>query len=204
MKINENCSIFGKNVILVPYKTHHVLRYHEWMKSKELQELTASEPLSLDQEYEMQKSWHQDENKLTFIIMDLEKWRNSCVSEEDCMCGDVNLFFNDTEDKLIAEIEIMVAEESCRGKGLGSEAIYLMIKYGVDNLGLKKITAKIGMKNSKSLHLFGKLGFKEVSRSEVFNEVTLELPVTAELCQTLTIKTKGSKMEEYRPKDNPS
>ena len=36
------------------------------MKSKELQELTASEPLTLEQEYEMQKSWREDDDSKMF------------------------------------------------------------------------------------------------------------------------------------------
>lgn len=46
------------------------------MKSKELQKLTASEPLTLEEEYKMQKSWRDDADseiykntKLNFIIM---------------------------------------------------------------------------------------------------------------------------------------
>lgn len=39
-------------------------RYHEWMKSPELQHLTGSEPLTIDEEYQMQKSWQEDENSI--------------------------------------------------------------------------------------------------------------------------------------------
>ena len=37
-------------------------RYHEWMKSEELQILTASEPLSLQDEYKMQQTWREDDD----------------------------------------------------------------------------------------------------------------------------------------------
>ena len=50
----------GERVILLPYHRRHVPRYHAWMMSPALQEQTASEPLSLDDEYAMQASWHID------------------------------------------------------------------------------------------------------------------------------------------------
>eukprot|EP01035_Chromulina_nebulosa_P020022 gene20022-25998_t len=63
MKDNWLISILGNRIQLVPYTSRHVLKYHEWMKSEEILKLTASEPLSLEEEYEMQLSWHEDPNK---------------------------------------------------------------------------------------------------------------------------------------------
>lgn len=37
------------------------------MKSEELQELTGSEPLTIEEEYEMQESWMNDEKSMEII-----------------------------------------------------------------------------------------------------------------------------------------
>ncbi|XP_078230717.1 alpha/beta-tubulin-N-acetyltransferase 9 isoform X24 [Callithrix jacchus] len=117
-----------------PAKTESILGslgYHEWMKSEELQRLTASEPLSLEQEYAMQRSWREDADKCTFIVLDAEKWQaQPGTTEESCMVGDVNLFLTDLEDPTLGEIEVMIAEPSFRGKGLGTEAVLMMLSYG--------------------------------------------------------------------------
>ena len=69
MLINWETTIQGSKVVLVPYRQEHVAKYHEWMKSEELQELTGSEPLSLEEEYVMQETWHRDPDKCTFIVL---------------------------------------------------------------------------------------------------------------------------------------
>eukprot|EP00879_Flechtneria_rotunda_P026337 GHRR01028077.1.p3 GENE.GHRR01028077.1~~GHRR01028077.1.p3 ORF type:complete len:107 (+),score=35.56 GHRR01028077.1:92-412(+) len=70
MKVNANTVIEGQKVILVPYKREHVEQYHRWMQDPALQEATASEPLTLQEEYVMQQRWAEDEDKCTFILLD--------------------------------------------------------------------------------------------------------------------------------------
>lgn len=174
MKINENTKIIGKNLIFVPYKKHHVEKYHKWMQSAELLEKTASETLSLEQEYDMQHSWWIDNDKCTFILLSKNSINSkSSECEINSMIGDVNLFFNNIDNKNEAELEVMIAERSHRGQGLGKEAVVVMMFYGYLCLNVSVFSVKIGFSNVASINLFTKLGFKEVSKSDVFQEVTL-------------------------------
>ncbi|KAG9196723.1 hypothetical protein G6011_01844 [Alternaria panax] len=158
MKINENQAILTNRLLLVPYSPHHVPTYHEWMQDEELQKLTASEPLTLQEEYAMQASWRQDADKLTFIICTspntpiassdiptLVKVTPGIEDAPDRMVGDVNLFLCPCEQSdddvgqqdswetgkadVVGELEIMIARPGARGKGLAKEALQAFIWY---------------------------------------------------------------------------
>lgn len=185
MRINEDTLLEGNHVVLVPYNRDHVPRYHEWMSSPALQKLTASEPLTLEEEYDMQRSWREDDDKCTFIILDKQLWADPAVQEQECMVGDVNIFLTDPDDPSLAELEVMIAEPGYRGKGIGKEVVRMMICYGVAKLGIRTFEAKIGLDNKISIALFKKFKFQEKSVSEAFQEMTLELTVDEELQQWL-------------------
>ena len=90
------------------------------------------------------------------------------------MIGDTNLFkLGESE----AEAEIMIAEESARGQRLGWESLLMMIRYGLEILKITTFQAKIKKENLVSLKMFQRIGFKEISRSEVFGEITVEKKV---------------------------
>ncbi|XP_055379832.1 alpha/beta-tubulin-N-acetyltransferase 9 isoform X2 [Condylostylus longicornis] len=152
--------------------------YHNWMKSAELQILTASEPLSLEEEYAMQKSWRNDEDKCTFLILSKETF-DTTNDELKSLIGDTNLFlqYEDDQNEKVAECEIMIAEKEYRRKKLGWESMLLMLKYGQCILNLNKFVAKINENNENSIYMFKKMNFNEISRSEIFHEVTLERKV---------------------------
>ncbi|XP_060620714.2 alpha/beta-tubulin-N-acetyltransferase 9 isoform X2 [Anolis sagrei] len=197
MRINQNTVLQGKRVTLVPYTSAHVPRYHEWMKSEELQRLTASEPLSLEQEYEMQRSWREDSDKCTFIVLDTDKWSRQKTTEEECMVGDVNLFLTDPEDLKVGEIEIMIAEPSNRGRGFGKEATLIMMSYGMLHLGLTIFEAKIGLENEASIGMFKKIHFKELGVNNIFQEVTLRMIVDEQERQWLLEQTSYVDEKKY-------
>jgi RimJ/RimL family protein N-acetyltransferase len=183
--------VHGLKVTLVPYRREHVQKYHEWMSDPMMQQLTRSEPLSLEEEYEMQQTWWRDEDKLTLIVL-----RSSAEShegnasqavakEQDCihnldntqnrleeaMVGDINLFFGEGEDRPHPEIDIMVGNPAVRRQGLATEAVALMMQYAVQHKQVQSFTAKIIETNTPSILLFEKLGYKLSKRVEVFEEL---------------------------------
>ncbi|KAL2857178.1 GNAT domain-containing protein [Aspergillus pseudoustus] len=143
MLLNATTAISASKVLLVPYSTWHVPRYHEWMKDEEIQEATASEPLSLDEEYAMQESWRNDADKLTFIVC-LPR-QGALIADEELtneddsparMIGDINLFLriDDGEEgtsapQIIGEIELMIAEKKDQRRGFGKAALLTFLRY---------------------------------------------------------------------------
>ena len=198
MRINRDLVLDGDLVTLVPYRPEHVPTYHGWMADPWLQEMTASEPLSVEEEYAMCTSWQEDDDKLTFIVLD-SGVQHRAGDALTAMVGDVNLFFHaylqDSDDAgegegqsegaaavaaanayAVAEVEVMIGEPSARRKGLATQAMRTMIDYSATDLGTRKFVAKIKMNNPASEAMFAtKLGFVEVDRDEGFQEVELHL-----------------------------
>ncbi|KAK6904969.1 hypothetical protein I203_105788 [Kwoniella mangroviensis CBS 8507] len=185
MRLNENTVIFGDRVILVPYRAEHVSTYHEWMKSPELLELTASEPLSYEEELEMQRKWHFDDDKLTFILLAQPETSTSTSNilepseiKKCKMVGDVNLFLPDGKTGQ-GECEIMIASKEDRRKGYAIEALSLFLSYLTITLPFNPshLIARIGSSNKPSIRLFQTLGFGIIKHVKVFDEVELNFGV---------------------------
>ena len=176
--------VFGRSVVLVPYREMHVPKYNQWMKEPALQYLTGSEPLTLQQEYDMMNSWLSDPYKCTFIILDKQLFATT-DNQVEAMIGDVNLFFDSNAQLRTAEIEIMIAEESHRGLGKGKEAVLMMIWLAIDLIRVDKFVAKIKYDNISSQNMFVKIGFSEESRSDVFEEITYCMEINDQLSERI-------------------
>ncbi|KAI1351812.1 acetyltransferase domain-containing protein [Xylaria sp. FL0043] len=138
MRVNEDLAISTSRILLVPYDAHHVQRYHQWMQDEDLREATASDLLTLEEEYENQQSWRTAHDKLTFIVCQPATLTSTSAvtsevdadaaifaGEDDAearMVGDVNLFLTpDDDEEEEGEDQDHVSDEDKGEKGANSE-----------------------------------------------------------------------------------
>ncbi|CEF65479.1 N-acetyltransferase 9 [Strongyloides ratti] len=133
-----------------------------------LREETDSEELSIEEEIEMCKSWKNDEDKLTFIILSKELYDKN-KDEVGAMIGDINGFVH--SDSI--ELSVMIAEKDYRKQGCAKEALKLMIKYCQIVLNFNNFFAIINDNNIKSIKLFNQLNFTITEKIEVFKQIKL-------------------------------
>eukprot|EP01088_Endostelium_zonatum_P008721 TRINITY_DN2187_c0_g1_i3.p1 TRINITY_DN2187_c0_g1~~TRINITY_DN2187_c0_g1_i3.p1 ORF type:complete len:184 (-),score=50.37 TRINITY_DN2187_c0_g1_i3:8-559(-) len=170
----------GEKVELVPYGVEHVETYHNWMKSESLRELTATEDMDLEEHRKLQRDLTQATDRCTFIILDKSIPHDNF---KYAMAGDINLFVSQEEDEsnssssIKGELNIMIAEDKSRGKGLAKEAITLLMHYGIHHYKVQIYQAKIALSNTPSQKLFQSLGFSQDSIDHDFEEVTYSLSV---------------------------
>ncbi len=58
-----------------------------------------------------------------------------------------------------ARLAVLVGEPEVRGKGIGTEAVRLVLAHGFDYLGLRRVNLSVLAGNAAALSLYDKLGF---------------------------------------------
>lgn len=165
--VDEKIKIVGEKVCLVTYQKKHVVQYNQWLQDPELLDLTSSEQLTLEEEYENQLDCQQSDTRYMFMILD--------NTLNFALAGDVDIFLDEENN---GEINVMIAEKDSRRKGLAKEATLLLMRWALIYLKISKFVAKIQIKNEPSIFLFQSFGFQETARSEVFGEITFSLDVS--------------------------
>ncbi|CAK7273045.1 hypothetical protein SEPCBS119000_005444 [Sporothrix epigloea] len=203
MRINENTAIATSGVLLVPYDRRHVPTYHAWMEDEAVRVATASERLTLEEEYENQESWRDSGDKLTFIVCratQSDGGSNTAVAgvvdAPSQMVGDINLFLTPFQDEdglengFAGEIDVMIARVDDRGKGYGRAAVSAFLYYILQRqlkailaeasstspctpAILRLLTVKIKATNAASIRLFSSFGFVQKGAVNYFGEVEM-------------------------------
>lgn len=158
---------------LIPFEAEHVPLYFRWMQSKELLEMTATEPMTIEDIEESQRRLLNDKTALSLLI---QVSKNNVSS----IIGDVNLFRHDflcEDDLIVAEVDVMIAEANWRRKGIASEVVQMLLNMR-DPRHLPKVNkfiVKILEKNRPSIAMFTKLGFSPIGDGvNTFGEYEME------------------------------
>jgi RimJ/RimL family protein N-acetyltransferase len=71
---------------------------------------------------------------------------------------------NISEANSSADLSIIVGNERDRARGLGTEAIRIIVRYAFEDLGLNRVALSVFEFNEPAIQAYEKLGFKEEGR----------------------------------------
>jgi RimJ/RimL family protein N-acetyltransferase len=146
----------GTKVVLTPARREDVPAYLRWITDPELNVflLNYGQVFTLEQEY----AWYDDvvaKAGSRMVHMDIR------LAGDQKLIGDCNLFdINHREGT--AEVGILVGEKEYHSRGYGSEALYLLCRYGFDKLNLHTILLRHLSINARGDNAYRKIGFREV------------------------------------------
>ena len=145
----------GTRVVLTPACREDVPAYLHWITDPELNIflLDYGKVCTLEQEY----AWYDDvvaKSGNRLVQMDIR------LSEDQKLIGNCGLFdINHREGT--AEVGILIGEKEYLSKGYGSEALYLLCRYGFDKLNLHSILLRHLSINARGDKAYRKIGFRE-------------------------------------------
>ena len=140
--------------------------------------LRALEPEDLDFVYEVENDegiWEISQTRTPYSkflikqylehahkdIYEVKQLRLVISSYDEQAIGLIDIFDFDFHNKR-AGIGIVIKDPETRGKGLGSEALKLLVDYCFSHLNLHQVYCNVAEENTASIHLFKNHGFKEI------------------------------------------
>ena len=72
---------------------------------------------------------------------------------------------------------IHLRDDSVKGRGYGTQAERLAVKFAFEKLGMKAVNADAALKNTRSQHVLEKVGFQYVREDDTFKYYRLEADV---------------------------
>jgi RimJ/RimL family protein N-acetyltransferase len=146
---------------LIPFDTEHVERVRSWILHEETRELLGTVSAPSDVEH---RRWfdelHADPNRETRLIQ---------TSESNEVVGVIGLLGIERISRG-AELWVYLGEEKTRRAGLGREAVWHLLRYAFDTLGLERVFVRVMAYNPDAHSFFRSIGFTDEGtlRSAVF------------------------------------
>lgn len=103
-------------------------------------------------------------------IYEVKQLRLVISDKKNTALGMIDLFDFDFKNQR-AGVGILVRDEEQRNKGIGTEALQLLVDYSFNRLNLHQLYCYISENNKASINLFAKQGFKKIGLKKDWNLV---------------------------------
>ena len=140
----------GDKVYLSPISTDDIDTFMNWVNDPEIIRFTGHyiKIISLLNEKEAIEKIAKEGNYFSIV-----------AQEDNKLLGICN-FFRIDEINRSAEIGIMIGEKDNLGKGYGSEALNLLLKFGFESRNYNNISLRVMSFNERAIACYEKVGFK--------------------------------------------
>lgn len=147
----------GEKIYLSPITANEEIieKFTKWLNDFKITDYTGRSASIITIEGE--KKWfenHPSDTDYTFFIVS---------AEDDELIGSIGLHGIDFISRT-ATFGIFIGEQSGRNKGLGTEAVRLILDYGFNYLNLNNIKLDVMEFNKRAITCYKKCGFKEYGR----------------------------------------
>lgn len=148
----------GERITLGPIKREYIDSYLKWINDQEImQYLSAYVPLTRMKE----EDWIEDlKNRDDTILFAISIFDENGKEKHIGNCGLHDIDWRNRS----SEVGIMIGEKEYHGKGYGTEAIELLIKYGFEEVNLNRIFLRVFDFNERAINSYIKVGFIEEGR----------------------------------------
>lgn len=125
-----------------------------WRRIDDVYLLTTGNRYFVSAERERQWVLEKIQNNKTEIYLAI------CLAKDDFLIGYLSLSDIDYQNGRAEWSGIVIGEEQYRGQGYATEAVYLLLEYAFDELGLHRVSGLWLAKNTVSLFLGQMAGFR--------------------------------------------
>jgi len=155
--VDEKPDVFlaGERVYLAPVRVEDAPLYVRWLNDADTRRhLTMCLPLTREQEEEWVRGVGKNPDDVVLAVR---------MSADDRLAGNVGLHGFDRIHRS-AEFGVFIGPPELQGRGLGTEATALTLKYGFGELNLHRIGLRVYEFNEGALRAYARCGFKEEGR----------------------------------------
>lgn len=145
---------YGKHILLREYRPDDLPALRKWVNDRETVRYLSSRywmPQSLAETSDfLEHATHAGSNGAFFVIATLE---------DETYLGQIDLTSINWKLRS-AEMAVVMGAEASRGKGIGGEAIALMLEYAFETLALERVELEVATENKRAVRCYEKAGFR--------------------------------------------